>query len=67
MNAKIRDAQMQKVPYMLIVGDKELESDTASLRTRSGENLGVKSISEILNTIEESLNKINQLPDYKKS
>jgi threonyl-tRNA synthetase len=59
MNAKIRDAQMQKVPYMLIVGDKELESDTASLRTRSGENLGVKSISEILNTIEESLNKIN--------
>ncbi len=37
MNAKIRKAQLEKIPYMLIVGDKEMESDTVSLRTRTGE------------------------------
>ena len=40
MNAKIRDAQMQKVPYMLIVGDREAESGAVSVRLRSEENLG---------------------------
>jgi len=40
MNAKIRDAQKQKVPYMLIIGDQEMESDQVSLRLRSGENPG---------------------------
>ncbi len=37
MNAKIREAQMGKVPYMLIVGDKEASTDTVSVRLRSGE------------------------------
>ncbi len=36
MNAKIRDAQMQKIPYMLVVGDKEAESGGVALRLRSG-------------------------------
>ncbi len=36
MNAKIRDAQMQKVPYMVVLGDKEIESDTLSVRLRDG-------------------------------
>ena len=40
MNAKIRDAQMQKIPYMLVVGDKEAESGAVALRLRSGENPG---------------------------
>ena len=40
MNAKIRDAQMQKVPYILVVGDKEIEQNSVALRLRSGENLG---------------------------
>lgn len=40
MNAKVRDAQMQKIPYMLIVGDKEAENQTVSLRLRTNENLG---------------------------
>jgi len=39
MNFKIRDAQMQKVPYMLIVGDKEAEESTVSVRTREGHDL----------------------------
>ena len=55
MNAKIRDAQIQKIPYMLIVGDREVESDEASIRTRSGEDLGSKTVSDILNVIEESV------------
>ena len=40
MNLKIREAQLNKIPYMLIVGDKELENGTVSLRLRSGEDLG---------------------------
>jgi threonyl-tRNA synthetase len=40
MNAKIRDAQVQKVPYMLVVGDKEMQSGQVALRLRSGENPG---------------------------
>ncbi|KKQ65293.1 MAG: Threonine-tRNA ligase [Candidatus Daviesbacteria bacterium GW2011_GWA2_38_24] len=39
MQAKIREAQLQKIPYMLIVGDKETHAGTVSIRTRSGENL----------------------------
>ena len=39
MQAKIRDAQLQKIPYMLIVGDKEEKSSTVSVRLRTGEDL----------------------------
>ena len=48
MNAKIRDAQKQKVPYMLIVGDREVEGGKVALRLRSGENLGAMSVDEFL-------------------
>jgi threonyl-tRNA synthetase len=40
MNAKIRDAQNQKIPYMLVVGDKEMELGQVALRMRNGENPG---------------------------
>lgn len=40
MNAKVRDAQMQKIPYMLVVGDKEAAANAVSVRLRSNENLG---------------------------
>jgi threonyl-tRNA synthetase len=40
MNAKIRDAQTHKIPYMLVVGDKEAGDEAVSLRLRSGENPG---------------------------
>lgn len=40
MNAKIRDAQNQKIPYMLVVGDREVEGQAVSVRLRSEENLG---------------------------
>jgi threonyl-tRNA synthetase len=47
MNAKIRDAQLQKVPYMLVVGDREMEAGAAAVRTRTGENLGAVALGEI--------------------
>ena len=51
MNLKIRDAQLEKVPYMLIVGDKEMASSSASLRSRTGENLGLECLAEVRNRI----------------
>ena len=41
---KIREAQMQKIPYMLVVGDRDLENGTVSVRTRQGEDLGAMSL-----------------------
>ena len=37
---KIREAQMQKTPYMLVVGDRDMENGTVSVRTRKGDDLG---------------------------
>jgi threonyl-tRNA synthetase len=48
MNAKIRDAQKQKVPYMLVVGDQEVESKQVALRLRSGENPGPVSVDDFV-------------------
>ncbi len=48
MNAKIRDAQLQKIPYMLVVGDREAEAEQVAVRLRSGEDLGALSIEAFL-------------------
>jgi threonyl-tRNA synthetase len=48
MNAKIRDAQKQKIPYMLIIGDQEMESGQVALRLRSGENPGPMPLEDFL-------------------
>jgi threonyl-tRNA synthetase len=48
MNLKIRDAQLNKVPYMMVVGDKEIESGTVSVRLRTGEDLGSQSFDEFV-------------------
>jgi threonyl-tRNA synthetase len=47
MNAKIRDAQMKKIPYMLVVGDREEEAKAAALRVRGGGDLGSVPVAEI--------------------
>jgi len=44
MNAKIRNAQLQKIPYMLVIGDREIEADAVAVRLRSGEDLGAKAV-----------------------
>jgi threonyl-tRNA synthetase len=51
MNAKIRYAQLQKIPYMLVIGDREQDSDTVSVRLRSGEDLGALAISDVIERI----------------
>ncbi|GAP14047.1 threonyl-tRNA synthetase [Longilinea arvoryzae] len=48
MNAKIRDAQNQKIPYMLVVGDKEAQGGEVALRLRSGENPGPMPLGDFL-------------------
>ncbi|MEZ4492733.1 MAG: threonine--tRNA ligase [Dehalococcoidia bacterium] len=47
MNAKVRDAQLRKIPYALIVGDREAEAQAAALRLRGGENLGALPVVDI--------------------
>jgi threonyl-tRNA synthetase len=48
---KIREAQMQKIPYMLVVGDKEAANGTVSVRTRSGEDLGAVELPAFIDKI----------------
>lgn len=43
---KIREAQLQKIPYMLLVGDKEIEENTVSVRKRGEGDIGAKSLDE---------------------
>ncbi len=59
MQSKIRDAQMQKVPYMLVVGDKEMEGAGVAVRTRKGENRGLLPFEEFKEEIlKEIRNKV---------
>ena len=45
---KIREAQMQKIPYMLVIGDRDMENGTVSVRTRKGEDLGAMTPDEFI-------------------
>ena len=51
MGFKIREAQMRKTPYMLIVGDREIEANAVGVRLRSGENLGALQLDELIHRI----------------
>lgn len=53
LGLKIREAQLQKIPYMIVIGDKEEEQKAVSPRTRGGENLGVWSVSQIIERIKQ--------------
>ncbi len=55
MNLKVREAQLEKVPYMLIVGDKEVTSASASVRLRSGEDLGLETLLQVKNRIKAAI------------
>jgi threonyl-tRNA synthetase len=48
VNLKIREAQLQKVPYMLVVGDKEVEAATVAVRHRKHADLGAKPLDEFI-------------------
>ncbi|MDM8532407.1 threonine--tRNA ligase [Anaerolineales bacterium HSG25] len=55
MNNKIRIAQKQKIPYMLIVGDKELEGSQVAVRLRGGEDLGALALDDFEGRILEAI------------
>ena len=48
---KIRDAQLEKVPYMLVLGDKEVEAGAVSVRTRAGQDLGAIALEEFIDIL----------------
>jgi len=50
---KIRQAQMQKIPYMLVIGDKEVEAQSVAPRTREGQNLGSLPVDEFIAFVQE--------------
>jgi len=53
LGLKVREAQLQKVPYMLIVGDKECEKGGVTPRKRSGQNLPLMGVEEFIDLISE--------------
>ena len=55
MNAKIRDVQNQKIPYMLVIGDREVEKGTVSVRLRSEEYLGAMSIKDFFKHAQQEI------------
>ena len=55
MNQKIRQAQLQKVPYMLVVGDAEIEQGAAAVRLREGTNLGPLPLAEVAQRMKDEL------------
>ncbi len=52
---KIREAQMQKIPYMLVVGDRDVENNTVSVRTRTGEDLGAMTMEAFIAKCREEI------------
>ena len=52
---KIREHTIQRVPYMLVIGDKELENNTVAVRSRSGEDLGSMSVEDLINLFSDEI------------
>jgi threonyl-tRNA synthetase len=55
MAAKIRDAQLRKVPYMLVIGDREAEAGAVSVRLRTGSDLGSLSVDAFLEIADNAI------------
>ena len=52
---KIREAQLKKIPYMLVVGDKEAEAGAVAVRTRAGEDKGAVALDEFIASVSEEI------------
>ena len=52
---KVREAQTQKIPYMLVLGDQEVENGTAALRSRKNENFGAMPVADIIAKLREEI------------
>ena len=48
---KIREHTLQRIPYLLVVGDREVENDSVAVRTREGEDLGVMTVDQLIEKI----------------
>jgi threonyl-tRNA synthetase len=55
IGGKIREATMQKIPYMLVVGEKEKAAQTVALRNRTGENLGTPTLPEFIARLKDDV------------
>jgi threonyl-tRNA synthetase len=55
MGYRIREAQLEKIPYMLIIGDKEVENGTVSVRQRGGVDLGSMTVEEFIAMAEDEV------------
>ncbi len=55
MGYKIREAQMEKIPYMLVLGEKEVESGTVSVRSRKGGDLGAMPVADFIAMAEQQI------------
>jgi threonyl-tRNA synthetase len=56
-NFKVRDAQMNKVPYILVIGDKEIEKNKLSVRTRNNKQINDVEIDYFCNKVKEEIDK----------
>ena len=54
---KIREAQLAKIPFMLIMGEKEVEAGAMSVRLKNGDNLGMKTVAEVEELIRQEADK----------
>ena len=60
INYKIRELSLQKLPYIVVVGEKEREAGTVAVRARGGKDLGVMKVEDfIARVVEENNNKVN--------
>jgi threonyl-tRNA synthetase len=59
MNSKIRNAQMAKIPYMLVIGDREVEEGAVSVRLRTNDNLGALKVEDVVARIVGLMNTRN--------
>jgi threonyl-tRNA synthetase len=62
VNYKIREAQLQKIPYMLVVGDREVEHSTVSVRERTGGDKGASSIDAFIAAAHDEIARKGQVP-----
>ena len=60
---KIREHTLQKVPYLLVVGDKEVQAETVSVRKRGGEDLGSMGISALCEHISKDVGQFSRSED----
>ena len=58
---KVRERTLQKIPYLLVVGDKEVENNQLAVRTRCGQNLGSISLDEFAATLDAAIAKRGRL------